>query len=134
MKIISTKLHGVLDYVVGIILIASPWIFNFDNGTAAQWVPVIIGIMVLLMSLMTNYELGMIKKIPMATHLTMDVIAGIILALSPWIFGFADQVYLPHLVIGIFSIGTGLMTERVPHGRAASHDHSHGHSNMRHAH
>jgi hypothetical protein len=34
MKIISTKLHGVLDYLVGIILIRSPWLFGFANRGA----------------------------------------------------------------------------------------------------
>lgn len=42
MRFISTKFHRVLDYVAGILLIAAPWIFNFNNGTAGQWVPVVL--------------------------------------------------------------------------------------------
>lgn len=128
MRFISTKFHGVLDYVVGILLIAAPWIFNFNDGTAAQWVPVAVGIAVILMSVMTNYELGIMKVISMPTHLIMDVVVGIILAASPWVFGFDDRVYLPHLVVGLLSIGTGLFTETKPHtagyddGRQMTHD------------
>ncbi len=29
MKVIDTETHGYLDYVVGALLIASPWIFDF---------------------------------------------------------------------------------------------------------
>jgi len=135
MKFISTKVHGVLDYVVGLLLIAAPWIFNFDNGTAAQWVPVIIGVMVILMSLMTNYEAGAFRVISMKTHLTMDVIVGIFLAASPWLFGFAEQVYLPHLIVGLLSIGTGLLTETNPHTSGyRNRDERRGHEDMRHAH
>lgn len=114
MRFIPTKVHGALDYIVGLLLIAAPWIFNFNDGSAAQWVPVIIGVMVILMSLMTNYEAGAMRAISMSTHLTMDVIAGIFLAASPWLFGFADQVYWPHLIVGLFSIFAGLMTETTP--------------------
>ena len=39
MRFISTKTHGALDYLTAIVLILAPWIFNFDNGGAAQWVP-----------------------------------------------------------------------------------------------
>ena len=123
-------MHGVLDYVVGILLIAAPWLFNFDDGTAAQWVPVVLGIIVLLMSLATDYEMGAMKMIPMSAHLTMDVIAGIFLAASPWLFGFADRVYLPHLIVGLFSIGAGLFTESTPHSRG----YASRHEKMRHAH
>ncbi len=29
MKIIGTKMHGYLDYIVAILLIAAPWILDF---------------------------------------------------------------------------------------------------------
>ncbi len=115
MKIISTKVHGVLDYVMGLFLIASPWILNFADGTAAQKVPVILGIAMLVMSVLTDYEFGAIRKISMRVHLTVDLISGILLAASPWILGFADRVYLPHLILGIAEIGASLMTDRTPY-------------------
>lgn len=115
MRFISTRTHGVLDYLSGLLIIASPWIFGFANDGAAQWVPVIVGATILLMSILTNYEAGFVKAIPMSTHLTMDVLGGLLLAASPWIFGFADAVYLPHLILGIMEVGAGLMTERVPY-------------------
>ena len=114
MKAISTKVHGVLDYLVGIILIAAPWLLNFYRGGAESWVPIILGIGTVLYSLFTNYEYSMSKVIPMRVHLTLDVISGIFLALSPWLFNFDEFVYLPHVIIGILEIGVGLMTETAP--------------------
>ena len=111
MKIIPRKTHGVLDYIVGAALIAAPWIFGFADDTAATYVPVAVGGGALLYSLLTRYELGMIKMIPFETHLILDVMSGILLAASPWLFGFSDRVYLPHLIVGLFEIGAGLMTE-----------------------
>jgi hypothetical protein len=114
MRFISTKVHGMMDYISGLLIIASPWLFGFADGTAAQWVPVIVGIVLLLTSVMTNYEAGMVRTISMPTHLTMDVIAGILLLVSPWLFGFADRIAWPHVLFGIFEIGAGLMTKRSP--------------------
>ncbi|HEX8373202.1 MAG TPA: SPW repeat protein [Chthoniobacterales bacterium] len=110
MKIIPRKTHGVLDYIVGLALIAAPWILGFADDTAATYVPVAVGIMALLYSIMTNYELGLAKIIPFNVHLTLDILSGIFLAASPWLFGFADRVYLPHVIVGVFEIMAGLMT------------------------
>ncbi len=119
MRFISTRVHGMLDYPVSLVLIFSPWIFGLPAGPASQ-VPFWIGIGGLLSSLMTQYELGLVKVIPMSAHLALDVITGIILAISPWAFGFATAVYLPHLILGLVEIGAGLMTETTPHSTAAT--------------
>lgn len=123
MNIIPTKVHGVLDYLVGALLIAAPWIFDFNRGGAETWVPVILGAGAILYSLFTDYEYSISRSISMKTHLTLDVISGIILALSPWIFGFSEFVYLPHLIFGILEIGVGLMTQTT--SRNVAHTHAH---------
>lgn len=115
MRFISTKTHGVLDYLVGIILIVSPWIFNFANGGAEMWIPIILGAGALLYSLMTDYELGVFKTLSMKTHLNIDLASGILLAVSPWLFGFSDRVTTPHVILGILEIGASLMTKTTPY-------------------
>jgi hypothetical protein len=110
MKIISTKVHGVLDYMMGILLIASPWIFGFAGNNWATWIPCILGISMIIYSLATDYEPGLSDNISMRTHLTLDIVAGAMLAASPWIFGFANEVYLPHLILGIAEIGAAALT------------------------
>jgi hypothetical protein len=114
MRFIPTKVHGILDYLMAILLMASPWIFGFANDGYAQWVPFIVGLVIIGQSLFTNYEVSLIQRIPMKTHLSLDVITGLMLAASPWIFGFADLVYLPHLILGILEIGAALSTHQQP--------------------
>jgi hypothetical protein len=122
MRFIPTKVHGYLDYIVGLLLIAAPWIFDFADGGAKMWVPIILGAGAIVYSLMTDYELGMSKAISMPTHLTLDLMSGILLAASPWLFGFADEVYSPHLILGILEIGAALFTKRQPeHGAHTNH-------------
>lgn len=111
MRIISTKTHGYLDYIVGLLLIVAPWLFGFANDGAETWVPVALGVSAIIYSLLTDYELGATRQISMRTHLGLDIFSGIFLAASPWIFGFSEYVYLPHLILGIGEIGVALMTE-----------------------
>ena len=55
----------------------------------------------------------------MPVHLGLDAAAGLLLAASPWLFGFAEFVYLPHLILGILEMGAALMTETTPARTAA---------------
>ncbi len=115
MRFLPTRIHGALDYLMGVLLIASPWLFGFaDAGGAAVWLPVVLGLGALAYSLFTDYELGLVRKIPMPTHLMLDLGSGVLLAVSPWLFGFADVVWVPHLVLGLVEVGAALMTEKAP--------------------
>lgn len=123
MRFIPTRAHGMVDYIMGLLLIIAPWLFDFARGGAETWIPVILGAGTILYSLLTDYELSAARKISMTTHLWLDGLAGAFLALSPWLFGFADFVYLPHLIVGIAEIGMALMTKTVPETRHAHSDH-----------
>jgi hypothetical protein len=114
MKLLNTKTHAILDYAVGILLIAAPWMLNFADGGPAQQVPVAIGILTIIMSLLTKYEFSIFKLIGMNTHLIIDFLAGVLLATSPWLLHFSDQVYLPHLIVGIIEIVVVMISEKKP--------------------
>jgi hypothetical protein len=114
-RLIPRQIHGGLDYAVGVLLIASPWIFGFaDDSTAATWVAVIVGAGMILSALMTDNDVSVADAIPMRMHLMTDVAVGAFLAASPWLFGFADEVWAPHVVIGLLEIGTALVTDPEP--------------------
>ena len=114
MRIIPTRVHGMLDYGLGLLLIAAPWLFDFANGGLEQWIPVILGASVILYSMVTDYELSIVDALPMSAHLALDAIGGAFLAVSPWLFGFADTVWVPHVVFGLLEIGAAVMTHTVP--------------------
>lgn len=101
MKIIGRKTHGFLDYLVGIVLIVMPYLLRFPAGSPQKNVLIILGGAAILYSLFTNYEWGVIRIIPFRMHLVVDFFHGLLLTLSPWLFGFADEVLLPHLLAGL---------------------------------
>lgn len=119
MRFLPTHVHGMLDYGVGLLLILAPYILGFADGGAAQLVPQTLGAGAILYAFFTDYELGLVRLIPMPVHLLLDAASGALLAISPWLFGFADRVWVPHLVLGLVEIGASLVTRTTPGTRAA---------------
>ena len=119
-RFLPTSVHGVLDYLVGIALIAAPFLFGFAYvGGIAVYLPIILGIGLILYSLVTKYEFGVpgIKFIPMPYHLIFDFVAAALLAVSPFLFGFSSKplnVWLPHLVVGIAVVLVVLVSKTHP--------------------
>jgi hypothetical protein len=117
---ISTRVHGMLDYSVGLFLILVPWVFGFARGGPESAIFVALGASALLYSFFTNYELGAVKILPMKVHLSLDFLSGALLAASPWLFGFSQAVYLPHLVLGIFEMSVAVITQKQPAWRGGT--------------
>ena len=115
MRFIPTRFHAPLDYIVGVALIAAPWILQFSEHTAPTVLSMALGVGLIAYSLITNYELGVWKVAPMAVHNLFDIAAGIVLVVSPWLFGFADEtanVWVPFVVVGAAAIFLGLTTKQ----------------------
>jgi hypothetical protein len=122
-RMIPTRIHAGMDYVVGLLLIAAPWVFGFsDESTAATWISVLAGIAVLVQSAITNYEGGFLSHaLMMRMHLLNDGVLGLFLAISPWLFGFADEganAWLPFVLIGVGEILAAATTNPFPADRS----------------
>ena len=113
MRFISTRTHGYIDYATALVLILGPLLFASELDTA-DWILIIAGALLLGLSLMTRYELGAVKTVPMPAHLGMDMALGALLIVSPWLFGFADDIWWPHVLVGLMEIGIAVCTERRP--------------------
>lgn len=117
-RFLPTKVHGALDYVVGVALILAPNIFQFaDVGGTAVFIPRVLGVVLIVYSLITRYEWGVIKLISMPYHLMIDFLAALFLALSPFLFGFSNKepnTWLPHVVVGIAVLVVVIVSKTQP--------------------
>jgi hypothetical protein len=65
-------------------------------------------------SMLTDYEPGVVKVVPMPAHLTLDVDSGALMAASPWLLGFAEngqRHWLPHALMGTSEVLIALMSK-----------------------
>ena len=101
MRLIHPKLHALLDYCIAVLAILSPVLFSFGDGKSETVLPLAFGLLIILYSFFTDYPLGMARQIPFELHLRMDQLAAILMIASPWLFNFADEVYIPHVALGL---------------------------------
>lgn len=81
---ISTLMHGVIDYTtaVGVLMLSG----KIGASPALRGVLALTAATTFLYSLMTRYELGFAKVLPMRTHLTLDGIFGALTCALPFLF------------------------------------------------
>ena len=114
-RVIPTGVHGVLDYVTSATNLAFPALLGLHDAPWAVRVPRINGVAGAGYSLITDYELGVVKRLPMSTHLALDGAKGVFMASSPWVFGFARngaRYWLPHVLVGAADALAALTSKR----------------------
>src|SRR3954462_4839083 len=114
MRFVPTRVHGMLDYLVGALLVVVPLVVSSPGSGARFWVPAALVAGAIVSALATDYELGVVRLLPMPAPLALDALSGALLAASPWLFGFADRVRAPHLLAGLFEIAGGAGTGTPP--------------------
>ncbi|MBE8726337.1 SPW repeat protein [Flavobacterium hungaricum] len=111
MKFLETKIHGYLDYSIALVLLFIPSLFRLETHTMQSLIFYILGIFTIFLSLQTDYEAGIYKVIPMEAHIFIEILSGLFFALSPWIFGFAAKVFMPHLFCGLVVVVLALASK-----------------------
>jgi hypothetical protein len=74
----------------------------------------------LVYSLLTRYEMNVVGLIPMPVHLALDLLAGLLLIGAAFFFRNEENgVMIWYLILGLFSLGAGLLTDTTPVERTA---------------
>lgn len=101
MRFISPNVHGILDYLVAVTLIASPFIlFPPDTGAFVFWLPVIAGMGLIGYSLLTDMSASARKLIPFKLHLLLDLSAVLGFLALPFILGMSGTPKLFYVAFG----------------------------------
>jgi hypothetical protein len=50
----------------------------------------------------------------MPAHLWMDALGAVLLMVSPWLLGFDERVWMPHVAVGAFELLATILTDTVP--------------------
>ena len=89
MKFVTKQIHAYLDYPVAIALIGLPFLLSLgaSNPFAFQ-LSVIVGIAALILTILTDHQLGVVRVVPYRIHLIVDFLVGIVFILAPFIFSF----------------------------------------------
>ena len=87
---IPAFVHGVIEYIAGVLLVAAPFLFSFESDGATA-VSIVAGVIILIVAASTAMSTGLIKSIPVQAHVVLDYLLAALLIASPFIFGFTDD-------------------------------------------
>ena len=80
-KLLPAWFHAIADYAVGILLIVVA--LAADGSAGATATGVVVGAVVLLVSALTRYPLGIVKVLPFTIHSAGDYLAAALLIVAP---------------------------------------------------
>jgi hypothetical protein len=110
---VSTRVHGMVDYLIGAALVLYGLLAETGGGSGTM-VLVAAGAAMIGSALVTEFELGVVRFVQIPVHLWLDGVIGLLVAISPWALGFYREVWLPHLLVGIFLGTFAFLTQTVP--------------------
>ena len=117
MKLFSTRTHGVLDYLSVVLLPVLPRALGWDNTVTRLLTGSALA--TLIYSLVTRYELGLVKLLPMPAHLALDGVSGLTLCAAAGVLSDEPRsIRLALLGLGLFEITASLTTETQPRNQA----------------
>lgn len=96
MNFFSRKFHALIDYPVGLGLIALPFLLGLGaTNPLAMWLSVATGVAALVLTALTDHETGLIKVLPYKLHLAVDGLVGVVFVAAPFVLGFSglDAAY-----------------------------------------
>lgn len=114
---IPISLHGAIEYIAGVLFIVAPLLLDYESGTATG-LSVAIGILILVIAATSAFPTGLIPRIPISVHVTLDFVLAAFLIISPFVFGFSDETEPTAFFVGLgiahllITIGTRFLPSR----------------------
>jgi hypothetical protein len=109
MRFIPTIAHGLADYIVGLFVVGLPFSYGLTGTTRAAFVT--LGLFVILYSLLTDYELGLVRVLRIRFHLLLDALFGLAMLATPTLLHLPNNSRIPVYVIGVLSLFLSLTTK-----------------------
>lgn len=104
--------HGLLEYGLGLLSIAAPFIFSFNDDSVPTALSIALGTAILVFGVVTVAPTGLVRSLPLDSHIVIDYVLALVLLASPFIFGFTDvgEAFAYFLVAGIAYLLLTVMT------------------------
>ena len=103
--------HAIADYAVGALLIVVALAVGGSAGAVATGV--VVGAVVLAVSMLTRYPLGVLRVLPFTVHSAGDYLAAALLVAAPFALNFIDGdrgLGVFYVVAGIAVLAVSLVT------------------------
>lgn len=110
-RLLPAWFHAIADYAVGIVLIVVAAAVGGSGEAVAAGV--VVGAVVLAVSMLTRYPLGVIKVLPFTVHSAGDYLAAALLIAAPFVLNFNNSdtgLTVFYIAAGIAVLAVSLIT------------------------
>jgi hypothetical protein len=110
-RLLPAWFHAIADYAVGAGLIVVALAVGGSGPAVATGV--VVGAVILAVSMLTRYPLGVAKVLPFTVHSAGDYLAAALLVLAPFVLGFTDTdagLSAVYVVAGLAVLAVSLVT------------------------
>ncbi|QHS55138.1 hypothetical protein GWR56_06150 [Mucilaginibacter sp. 14171R-50] len=110
MKLISPKLHGIIDYLLILFLFASPTLFAMPNNVSTD--TYLLAAVQLILTIVTDYSFGMFRMVPLGVHRIIELIISLGLIVSAFtLFQYDERSKPYYLGLGVIWFIAALFTD-----------------------
>ncbi|UOQ65780.1 SPW repeat domain-containing protein [Hymenobacter volaticus] len=122
MKVLSPTAHGVVDVMFITVLAMAPIVSDLEPAVDTACYVMAGGY--LLLTLLTDFKLGLIRIVPLQIHGWLDLLTGVLLLVAPFLFKFPQGSAERNLcwVLGAVSVVTWFITDWKAHTRSLMTD------------
>ncbi len=103
---VNSKIHGILDYASVLFLWASPTLFGLPEVTS--YFTYSLGFIHLTLTILTNFELGLIKVVPLKIHGIVEAIVALILIVVAFYLGSSEGTVARNFYLIFAAVLAGL--------------------------
>jgi hypothetical protein len=83
-------IHGLLDYLVGVVLLAGPFVLDFEDDAAIA-TSIGAGVLLLVLASASDLPTSFVRSVPRALHAIFDYVIAIAILVAPFVLGFTDD-------------------------------------------
>lgn len=90
LRFVNRQVHAYLDYPVAVSLMALPFVLDLGSSNPlAKWLSVATGAAALVLTLLTDHELGVVRVLPYWFHVAVDRVVGVTFVVAPFVLNFS---------------------------------------------
>jgi hypothetical protein len=109
---IELRTHAAIDVAALVFVLVSPWLLGYSEHRGATTMAVLCFVFGMGLNLVTDYPVGLLRKLPMKLHRFMELTSPPITLVVPWMY-FADAGAFPWVMsfAGIAVVANALLTK-----------------------
>lgn len=112
LRLVPASIHAVGDYAAGIVLLLAGLLA--DASDEAKATGIVLGAVLIVVSLLTRYPLGVLRVIPFPVHSAGDYVGGLAAIIAPFALDFFDGdegLSALYIIVGVVVIALSLVTD-----------------------